>query len=297
MLHANALKHVVRRGLDIASSDDTPKNPMDVIRDSTSPGGAALLILTLLAFVIILASVRYTLLGVVATLAQVEQPIRDYVALDNQAPKPFNEDGEPVPPDPETLVVQETAITSSIRKTLRHLKSIAGFRAEWRGLACAICIAFVYQIVFHAVGNLLMTFLPFILSSLLAGVFSSILLARWAMAWTHIVISDPSSRAWYRRIPSFATWRKIWAPTAISAFAQQLAFIVPAMVWFAMGLHDPETLRNGSAMGAAWKILTVFIIAISVFILIVIPAQVSLTRCQASLLPEEYESIVPFDRS
>lgn len=295
MLHSNTLSHVVRRGFDVASTDNPQNNPMDVI-NSMSPGGAALILITLLLFTFALFSVRYTLIGVVATLAQVEQPTHSYVALSPTGPKPFNSAGEPVPPDPEIAVVQSAAITSSIRATLRHLTTIAGFRARFRGLACAACIALVYQMVYHALGALLMTFLPFLLASLLTGVFTHILLARWAMAWTHIVISEPSPLAWYKRVPSFATWRKIWAPTAISALAQQLAFIVPAALWFGMGLNDSERLQKSSAVAASWKILAVLLTGVFVFIDIVIPAQVALTRCQASLLPDEDESIVPFDR-
>lgn len=45
------------------------------------------------------------------------------------------------------------------------------------------------------------------------------------------------------------------------------------------------------------EIFLVGLIAIGTIILVVIPADVTLTRVQASMLPEEDESIVPFDRT
>ena len=47
----------------------------------------------------------------------------------------------------------------------------------------------------------------------------------------------------------------------------------------------------------ALKTLSVLALSVTLAFLVVIPANVTLTRVQSSLLPEEVESIVPFDRS
>lgn len=301
MIHHNTVSHLLRRGLAIASSDQGPKNPLDILRDNLSGGGAAILILTILVFVLLLSSVRYTLLGVVATLAQVEQPERSYMQLDShaQAPKPSSDPASDAPPpyDPEVVMIQQPAITSSIRGTLRHISMKAGFTARWRGLACAVCTLVAYQLCYNGLGALLHNLLPLGISSLLTGVITSIILARWTLAWTHIVISEPSTQYWFRRIPSFSTWRKIWAPTAINAVAAQLVFVFPMLIWYAFGLNDAETLNALTPVGALWKFMVILLVALVIYIGIVLPSEVALTRCQASLLPDEDESIVPFDRS
>lgn len=272
---------------------------MDILKDAVSPAGAALIMITLLVFLFFLVSIRYTLLGVVATLAQVEQPECSYMQLDTQAPKPTSDPASDAPPpyDPKVVLVQQPAITSSIRQTLRHLTAKAGFAARWRGIGCLLCIAFAYQLCYNALGSLLHRILPLGLSSLITGVVTSIVLARWTLAWTHIVISEPSSQYWFRRVPSFATWRKIWAPTAINAVAAQLAFVFPMLAWYAFGLNDAERLAQSTPVGSAWKFVVILLLALVIYIGIVIPSEVALTRCQASLLPDEDESIVPFDRS
>ena len=47
----------------------------------------------------------------------------------------------------------------------------------------------------------------------------------------------------------------------------------------------------------AWKAVVVFIVMAALRVFLAIPAHVVLTRVQASLLPEEDETIVAFDRS
>jgi uncharacterized membrane protein (DUF485 family) len=67
------------------------------------------------------------------------------------------------------------------------------------------------------------------------------------------------------------------------------------------GLHmDPKMAANLSGAEkhkAAWKGFSVFVLFIVLSFLTVIPANVTLTRVQASLLSDNEETIVPFDRS
>ena len=48
---------------------------------------------------------------------------------------------------------------------------------------------------------------------------------------------------------------------------------------------------------ALLQMFFIVLIAIGIFVFVVIPADVTLRRVQASMLPEEDESIVPFDRT
>lgn len=296
-----AIAHVLRRSLSQTPTEGNAPQPQDlmaILHDALTPGAATLLILTVLIFIAVLTAIRYTLLIVVATNAQVESPTHSYVPLDNQAPKPFSDAGEPmIPNDPEVILIQDQAITGSIRRTLKHLQARAGYLARFRGFWCAVCYAVLSQLLLQLLGPALSYILPFTVAHLLTGTLISILLARWDMAWTHVVISDPSPLPWYRRVPTFATWRKIWAPTAIAALTKQFAFVVPMVLWVAFGFNDVENAKAQSPVAAGWKVFTILLVALLTYVFIVIPSQVALTRCQASMLPEEDESIVPFDRS
>jgi hypothetical protein len=132
---------------------------------------------------------------------------------------------------------------------------------------------------------------------------AAVALSTWSMAWTHIVISDPSPKPWYRRLPERRVWKKIAGPTAIVAFAEQLAIMLPVGLAYVYGFDtnmDPKSVPNMSGAEttkAAFKLLSVFLLAIALGIFLVFPANVMLTRVQASLLPDAEETIVPFDRS
>ena len=79
---------------------------------------------------------------------------------------------------------------------------------------------------------------------------------------------------------------------------------MPVMLYFALGLdkyhNDPSHFAEIAEGERRMVVKQYFLVAISgllMAVLIVFPASVSLTRVQASMLPEENESIVPFDRT
>lgn len=124
------------------------------------------------------------------------------------------------------------------------------------------------------------------------------------MTWTHVVMSNPSSKSWWRRFPSWKAGNKILLPTAIWATAEQLAIYVPTVIFGIYGLNryaeDPSHYHEVAPEAFANDIISVFtcvLVALFIVFAIVFPAEVTLTRVQASMLPEEDESIVPFDRS
>jgi hypothetical protein len=130
----------------------------------------------------------------------------------------------------------------------------------------------------------------------LAIILSEVALANLGLGWTHIVISEPSSKYWFCRIPSFSSWKKVVRPTFISATAEQVAVFLPLYLAQAWGLGTQSiTPENGRDVSK--KAMVVGLISLVSTFLVVIPAKVTLTRVQASLLPEDQETIVPFDRS
>ncbi|KAK1755935.1 putative ubiquitin conjugating protein [Echria macrotheca] len=217
---------------------------------------------------------------------------------------------DPNPPAYEPVALDETAdhgpeasvpgkpITTSLRATRRLLGSVAGWRSYFRGIVCAA----VLSVAEASLGNIFTKFLPLIpIGALLA----QLALTQLGAAWTHIVISAPSSKKFYQRLPPFKkTFEATCFPILAVWLANAVNFAVPALVGRALGLavpgrSDPEIPENPPQLGGdvAWKSLIVFILAVGIQLAAVVPANVLLVRVQASLLPPDEDTIVPFDRS
>ena len=200
----------------------------------------------------------------------------------------------------DLFLVKQKPITSTMRSAVKHLKARGGRLARFRGFH----VALIYHIAL-SVGTNFMTSLfgsPFgSLTRPLAFIVVSIVLARLHMTWTHIVISNPSEKGWYRRIHSGSAVRNIIIPTAVSAIAQ-LALCLPALMLSMAGdmLQRPSNygFEKADARKFAWfQVAAAAIAFIVIVVLVVIPADVTLKRVEASMLPEEDEAIVPFDRT
>ena len=88
------------------------------------------------------------------------------------------------------------------------------------------------------------------------------------------------------------------------ALAEQATIYVPVALFVAFGLEgyvrNPAAFGELSPMQQKSVMLATFAVMMSwitIAVLIVFPASVTLKRVQASLLPEEFDSIVPFDRT
>ena len=204
------------------------------------------------------------------------------------------------PTEPELFLIKSKPITSNIRTTVKHLKAQAGPWSRFRGLQVAI----VYQLAYALLFNLFSSFSRSLLAQSLFAVVTHTVLSRLNMTWTHVVMSNPSSKGWWRRLPSLKIASKIFLPTAIWAASEQLALYIPALMFGTYGLdrysEDPSHYREVAPDVLASDATQAFICAlVALFIVfaIVFPATVTLIRVQASMLPEEDEAIVPFDRS
>lgn len=200
--------------------------------------------------------------------------------------------------DQEVLEVKPEPITCRIRKTIRHIHAHGGFKARWRGAAPALVYFAAYIIISQPLQALFAVILRVgLLAQVVASIVTGVLLARLSLAWTHIVISEPSPKRWYRRIPGMKAWRTILVPAALNEVATQFAFLLPALCFLAMGLNNPEKVRQGSPTSTGFKALAIALVTLIAFVGLILPAKIAYVRIQASMLPEEDEAIVPFDRT
>lgn len=222
----------------------------------------------------------------VATLAAVEDSNPDiYVRIDNDDPnnKPLNS------ADPEPAVnASPMPVTSSLRSTIRHLRARAGFWSRFRGLAMWITLGFARSLLASLIVPIGSFFGQFIAQSLISIIFST-----WQMAWVHIVITEPSPKRFYQRIPSFRTWIKIAPAAALVDFATAACVFLPMGLTSALGFLPDVT----SDVSGLFQFAAVAALPALLAVLVSVPAQVVFVRVAASMLPEEDETIVPFDRS
>ena len=132
----------------------------------------------------------------------------------------------------------------------------------------------------------------------------AVVLARLNTAWVHVIISEPSAKKLAERIPPRSAFRKLAAPSAFHAVISQLTVFVPAHMYYGLGLegyvHNPAVFKKMSSMQFASVCLaTLLLVSVTLFLFLglLFPAHVAYKRVQASLLPEEDEAIVPFDRT
>lgn len=238
--------------------------------------------------------IRYTYGEVVATLAMIETPTTTAIvrtSVDKDDSDPALKD----PLDQELLLVKVKPITSKLRTAVRHLKQRAGRMARFRGLHIFI--------IYNLVSAILESFATSLLSRTLVArsvshVCVTVILCRLSMVWTHHVISEPSSKPWYRRVTNYEDTKRIVVPTAVFALAEQATVFIPAFVFGLLGLtRINHTQPSELGMSHLAKGFSVAVVGLISFLVIYFPAQVMLVRVQGSLLAEEEESIVPFDRT
>lgn len=202
---------------------------------------------------------------------------------------------------PETFVVKTKPITAKIRTTMKHLRTQAGPWARFRGLHIYMAYHFLFFVVYASLQYLFrFVYIP----RAVAAVTTHAIMCQWGLLWTHVVISAPSTQPLYKRMPKFATAKLVVLPTVIFAGAEQLIILVSRDLLNAFGLHNylrhPERitdLPSGGQKMALAQISTIGLISAITGILVLFPAYVALIRVYASTLPEQDESIVPFDRT
>lgn len=192
-------------------------------------------------------------------------------------------------------------ITAKIRTTIRHLRARAGYWSRFRGLSLYLCYSVVRSLVISGFTSSSAT--HNLVGRFVACFVAEVMLARWLLTWVHIVISEPSEKKWWKRIPTFKSgaWKKIAPSAALVSVAGQLCVIFPALLAKTGPIarfSNPSFQPTGKdVMHAMCQSLGLLLLTFALIVLIDIPAQVTLIRVAASMLPEEDESIVPFDRT
>lgn len=124
----------------------------------------------------------------------------------------------------------------------------------------------------------------------------SVLFSTWQMAWVHIVISEPSPKPFYKRIPSYRSWIKIAPAAALENVLTAAAFFLPLATAKVFKLVDTNFDKENTLVDI-YRFLGLLMLPALLAFLISVPARVIFIRVAASMLPEEDEAIVPFDRS
>ncbi|KAI9808352.1 MAG: hypothetical protein M1827_007501 [Pycnora praestabilis] len=304
--------HLVSRGLEEATQSYQLQGADNGPHAYQLPTwGLTLLWGTALVFLVIIGAIRYTYGEVIATLTMIENSTTlSYVKAEptsnlNEPDTPLlTEEGKTSEKaavvEPELLLVNTAPITSRLCTAIHHLRTHAGPLSRFRGLSLWL----VYHFIAVQLHHLLVPVGSFFLWRYIAAIFVTVLMSRWSLAWTHIVISQPSSQPWFRRIAGHKTWLKIAPATAVWAFAEQLTIALPRELTKAFGLHrfleDPSYIGEIDEETRKMVVCQCFaVVAVGVLtaVLVLIPASVTLTRVQASLLSDSEETIIPFDRS
>ncbi|RMZ88271.1 hypothetical protein DV736_g4501, partial [Chaetothyriales sp. CBS 134916] len=313
-----SLLHLVRRSLDAASRADSGNDGNGADPPPPNPLALLVLFMTAMGFFLLLFGINYTYGHLLPTLCMIESPetaaylpVDALAAADDESAFPPTyeavegegaDDGAaaaPKPDDVELHLMQNKPVTASLRASILHLRMRAGYWSRFRGLT-------LYIVWNMGVG---------IITSLLAPIFAyhrvyvglSAIVAQVAaatihMTWIHIVISDPSPKRWYQRIPSFHTWPKIAPAVGLWAFATQLVTVLPVLACGSFGslrhMDDPEYNPDKRDLYAiAGQGFLGMLLVLLLYILLQIPATVTMVRVAASMLPDEDETIVSFDRT
>ena len=228
---------------------------------------------------------------VVSTLAVVEDTNPDIYVRIIPSPDPTKPTDEN---DPELLAPTPLKpITSKLRTTVKHLRSRAGFWSRFRGMSMFVAYTMARGFLSGFVPVPTNSYLgQFVVQSVL-----SVVLATWQMAWVHIVISEPSPKRFYQRIPSYKTWIKIAPAAALQDVLTAAAFFIPMAIANFAGWLDVTGDQEVPPIVAIYRFMGVSVIPALLAFLISMPARVIFVRVAASMLPEEDETIVPFDRS
>ncbi|KHN98108.1 uncharacterized protein MAM_03869 [Metarhizium album ARSEF 1941] len=194
---------------------------------------------------------------------------------------------------------QPRTVTSSFRAVNRLLMANGGVLANFRGFFCFLAQLFLTSILVGIfTGTLGRYFVP------VATLLASLALVQYSTAWVHIIISEPSHLHFWSRLPPFRrTFEATWKAVTIFWFASEVARFLPISVALILRLKMPKAAYNEpvdmDALGAGFVVKSVIVTVVTIVtsVFVVIPAYVVLVRVQASLLPVEQSTIIPFDRS
>lgn len=292
-----AVGHIARRALPHLQPLFETQSLENANQGSMPWWGLVVIVITVMGWSTVAGAIRYTYSDVIATLAIVESPAALYAPVKSDGPDAVL--GEKIDANvvqPELILLKQIPITSKLRSAMKHLRAKAGFWSRFRGLSLWIILAFTTGRIADV-----FAFVPYIPGGV-NYIMASVVTSHLYMAWTHIVISEPSSKYWFRRLPNIKLWSKVAIPTAVAGIADHLSGRLPMHLAQAYRLDqlaesDFANMKACAIKVLVFKVMSVLALGLILKVLIVIPASVTLIRVQASLLSEEEETIVPFDRT
>jgi hypothetical protein len=260
----------------------------------------ALLYVSFMASMVFMTLLSYMLKEVVTTLCMVETPHAAItVSPSTSEPADKGEKEGLLEAGPTITLVHQKPITSSIRATIKHVVANAGTFARFRGLR----VHAIYSLAFVLAASFFEAALPRVPGqAILVSALSGAVLANLHAVWTHRVVSMPTTKSFWQRLPSKSNWKTLALPAAIAASMPYVSVYLTIGVGALLGLHreDPEQLAGYSAgqlTCLAMRIFAVAIFAVLCSLFLCLPAMVTLVRIEASILPEDEDTIVPFDRT
>lgn len=240
---------------------------------------------------------------VIVSLCMVESPTAA-ITVTPSTHEPSVKEGEKetlLETGPTIELVNQKPITSSIRATIRHLVDNGGRFARFRGYRIHILYSMLSSLVFTFFSGVF-DFVPG--QAVLSAAITGALLARVHAAWTHKVVGMPTEQSFWKRIPNKSHWKTLALPAAIASAMPYISMYLTVGVikllgftkeWDASKQWQPISCGQKAAFVAS--ILAVVIFAITCTLFLCLPAMVTLARIEASILPEDQDAIVPFDRT
>lgn len=259
--------------------------------------GIVVVYLTVLVGSVAFSLVSYMLNHVITSLSMVESPMAA-ITVTPSAQEPSAKEGEKetlLETGPTIALVNQKPITSSIRATIRHLVANAGRFARFRGYRIHIVYSLLNSLVFTFFNGAL-DFLPG--QAILSAAISGALLARIHAVWTHKVVGMPTEQSFCQRIPNKSHWKTLALPAAIASAMPYISMYLTAGLVMLLGFDDMEpVITCAQKMGVIARVLGVAIFAITCTLFLCLPALVTRVRIEASILPDDQDTIVPFDRT
>lgn len=277
--------------------------------DEKDPDPAVLItvFLTVAAFSIFYGLVQYTLRHVVTTLALVETPsstVAVTVAEHDEESNVKLSDKEAEAEAflgnslPKLTVVLSKPITSKIRTTIKHITSQAGWTARWRGL----CHGIVYGLAISTLTQFFAAILPnFPGAAIIGNLLVALVAAPVHMVWTHATIAMPGSTWRTRWAPAkLASYKTLAVPTLVYEGVQLLVLYMAVCMVTLFGLDvsaGTDDMSSGQKVWAAVRVVGGLLLLAAAGIFVILPAHTQLVRVEVSMISDEEETIVPFDRT
>ena len=253
---------LVRRGFQAAhgfrngrpSQDEQDELERELARRLRSPSTIITLGLTLLAFFALTSAIEYAIRIVACNLAIAEDTqggssIRLPASNDPDAPleKEPLLDVDEIEKQDYLQSIPSEPITRNLRSTFKHLASVGGFRARFRGLRYLA----LYSLMSAGLNALFRMGLRFVPGGRIIGVvLAGIVTARVHAAWTHATIAAPSKKTFCQRFLPKSEAKHLMLPTIRLIFAQQASkFLICAATMFSkrrMMFPSRRLCRHGS---------------------------------------------------